>query len=151
VSFREITLWIIGLLLLIGLFGRLEHLIYETLDSVMVSGLVFSLGVENADPIQEAFKFAQPRPVLLVVTRLLYVVDGAILLPLLVMTLGGAGLIRGTRLLILLLLFGVEGRLLSQGIFVGYCQHLFKHPGILHGELADQGRVHDSFLKEHDD
>jgi hypothetical protein len=32
---------------LIGLFGRLETLIYETIESVTILGLVLSLGVEN--------------------------------------------------------------------------------------------------------
>jgi hypothetical protein len=36
---------------LIDLFGRLEHLICETLGSVTVSGLVLSLGMEKANTI----------------------------------------------------------------------------------------------------
>jgi hypothetical protein len=43
VSFREVALWIIGLLLLISLFGHLEHLICKTLESVVVPGLVLSV------------------------------------------------------------------------------------------------------------
>jgi hypothetical protein len=66
VSFREVTLRFFRLFLLIGPFGRLEHLIYETLESVVVSGLVLFLGVENTDAIHEAFIFTQPRPVLLI-------------------------------------------------------------------------------------
>jgi hypothetical protein len=46
----------------IGLFSRLENLICETLESVTVLGLVLSLGMENADVIQEAFKFTRPGP-----------------------------------------------------------------------------------------
>jgi hypothetical protein len=34
-----------------GPFGRLEYFICETLESVAISGLVLSLGVENADAI----------------------------------------------------------------------------------------------------
>jgi hypothetical protein len=83
------------------------------LETVVVPGLVLSLRVENADLIQEAFKFTRPGPVLLVVTRPLYNVHGVIHLPLLVMTLGVVVLIRGTQALILLLLSGVEGRYLG--------------------------------------
>jgi hypothetical protein len=72
-------------------------------------------------------------------------------LPLLIVTLGGAGLIRVTQLIVLLLVSGVEGRLLGQGVFVGDCQHLLICSRILHGELADQGWVPESFLEEHDD
>jgi hypothetical protein len=39
------------LLLLIGPFGHLEHLIYKTMESIAVLGLVLSLGMENADMI----------------------------------------------------------------------------------------------------
>jgi hypothetical protein len=66
-SFGEVTLGFFGLFLLIGPFGHLEHLICETLESVTVLGLVLFLGVENADVIQESFKFTWPRLVLLVV------------------------------------------------------------------------------------
>jgi hypothetical protein len=95
--------------------------------------------MENAYPIQEAIKFTRPGPVFLIATWPLYVVHGAIYLPLLVLTLGGARLIHVAQLLILLLLSGVKGRLLGQGVFVGDCQHLFRRPEILHGELVDQG------------
>jgi hypothetical protein len=86
-SFREIALWFFGLLLLTGLLDHLEHLICETLKSNAIPGLVLSLRVENANPIQEAV-FTQPGPVLLVVMQPLYVVHGAIRLLLLVVALG---------------------------------------------------------------
>jgi hypothetical protein len=35
-SFGEVALWFFGLFLLIGLFGRLENLICETLESFTV-------------------------------------------------------------------------------------------------------------------
>jgi hypothetical protein len=44
-TFREVTLWLIGLFLLIALFGHLEHLICETLELVTILGLVLSLGM----------------------------------------------------------------------------------------------------------
>jgi hypothetical protein len=68
--------------------GRLEHLIYETMKSVAIPGLVLSLGMENANVIQEAFKFTRPGPVLLVASWPLYVVHRALRLPFLVMALG---------------------------------------------------------------
>jgi hypothetical protein len=43
-SLREAALGILGLLLLIGRLGRLENLIYKTLESIVISGLVLSLG-----------------------------------------------------------------------------------------------------------
>jgi hypothetical protein len=55
VSFEEVSLGILRLLLLIGRLGRPENLICKTLESVAVSGLVLSLGVKNANVIQEAF------------------------------------------------------------------------------------------------
>jgi hypothetical protein len=51
VSFEEVVLGFFRLFLLIGPFGCLEYFIYETLELVVVSGLVLSLGVENADAI----------------------------------------------------------------------------------------------------
>jgi hypothetical protein len=51
VSFGEVALRFFKLFLLIGPFGRLEYFICETLESIAVPGLVFSLGVENADVI----------------------------------------------------------------------------------------------------
>jgi hypothetical protein len=56
-SFREVALRFFMLFLLIDPFGRLEHLICKTLESVIVLGLVLSLGLKNVDGIQEAFKF----------------------------------------------------------------------------------------------
>jgi hypothetical protein len=58
-----------GLLLLIGYLGCLENLIHKSLESVTVLGLVLSLGVKNANAIQESFEFTQPGPVLLLGTR----------------------------------------------------------------------------------
>jgi hypothetical protein len=48
VSFGEVTLGLFAIFLLIGPFGRHEHFICETLESIAVLGLVLSLGVENA-------------------------------------------------------------------------------------------------------
>jgi hypothetical protein len=67
--------------------------------------------------------------------------------PLLVVALGQARLIHVTRLL---LSSGVEGCLLSQGVLVSDNEHIFRCPGILHGELMDQGRVPESLHEEHD-
>jgi hypothetical protein len=44
---REVTLWILGLLLLIDQLGRLKNLIYKTLESVTISALMLSLGGEK--------------------------------------------------------------------------------------------------------
>ena len=82
------------------------------------------LGVENDDVIQEAFKFTRLGLVLLVASWPLHIVDRIIHLPLVVMAFGGARLVHVALLLLLLLLFGVEGRFLGQGIFVGDSQHL---------------------------
>jgi hypothetical protein len=87
-SFGEVALGFFGLFLLIDPFGRLEHLIYETLESVAVSSLVLSLGMDNADMIHEAFKFTQPGPVLFVASQSFHRVDGTIHFPLLVVALG---------------------------------------------------------------
>jgi hypothetical protein len=57
VSFGEVALRFSGLFLLIDPFDLREYFICETLESVTVLGLVLFLGVENADAIQEAFKF----------------------------------------------------------------------------------------------
>jgi hypothetical protein len=116
-SFGEVALGPFGLFLLIGLFGCLEHLICETLESVTVSGLVLSLGVKNADAIYEAFKFTRLGPILLDVSWPFHRIDRTVRLPLLVVALGRARLIRLAQLL--LLLSGIEGHLLSQGLFVG--------------------------------
>jgi hypothetical protein len=45
---------------LIDRLGCLENLICKTLELVIVSGLALSLGVENANAIQEAFKITWP-------------------------------------------------------------------------------------------
>jgi hypothetical protein len=124
-SFGEVTLWFFGLFFLIGHFGRLEHLICETLESVTVSGLVLSLGVENVDVIHEALKFTQPRSVLLVASWLFHRVDETICFPLLIVTLGRARLVHVARLLLLLLFSCVEGCLLDQDILVSDGEHCF--------------------------
>jgi hypothetical protein len=86
--FVEVTLGFPRFFLLIGPFGRLEHLICETLESIAVPSLVLSLGVRNVDAIQKAFKFTCPRLVLIVVLQLLHRIDGTICFPLLVVALG---------------------------------------------------------------
>jgi predicted benzoate:H+ symporter BenE len=88
VGLREVTLGILRLLLLIVQLGRLENLICKTLELVAISGLLLSLGVENANGIQEAFKFAWPWMVLFMMMRLFYCVDRTIRLSLLVVALG---------------------------------------------------------------
>jgi hypothetical protein len=88
VCLREVTLRILKLLLMIGRFGYLENLICKTLESVTVSGLVLSLGVENANAIQEAFEFTRPGPVLLMMMRSFNRIDRTIQLSLLVVALG---------------------------------------------------------------
>jgi hypothetical protein len=65
VSLVEVALGILELLLLIGQLGCVENLICKTLESVIVSGLMLSLWVENANAIQEAFKFTSVRAYLL--------------------------------------------------------------------------------------
>jgi hypothetical protein len=82
-SFGEVALGFFWLFLLIGPFGRLEHLICETLESVVVLGLVLFLRVENAYAIQEAFKFTWPGLVLLIVSWPFHHIDGMIHFPLL--------------------------------------------------------------------
>jgi hypothetical protein len=125
VSFRDVALRFFGLFLLIGPLGRLEHLICKTLEFVVVSGLVLSLGVENAGAIQEAFKFIMSRPVLLVASQPFHHVDGTIHFPLLIIALGRARLIHVARVHLLLLYSGFKGHLLCQGVLVGDSQHLF--------------------------
>jgi hypothetical protein len=88
VSLGEVTLGIVGLLFLISRLGCLENLIYKTLDSVAISGLVLSLRVENANAMQKAFAFARPELVLLMTMRPFYCVDSTVWLSLLVMALG---------------------------------------------------------------
>jgi glucose uptake protein GlcU len=87
-SLGKVALGILGLFLLISPSGHLENLICETFESVIVLGLVLSLGVENANAIQEAFKFTRPGLVLLVVSRLFHIIDGMVSLPLLAVALG---------------------------------------------------------------
>jgi hypothetical protein len=151
VSLGEVNIWIFRFLLLVNLIGYLEDLIFKILWSVTVSGLVLSLEVENKDPVQETFELSWSGLIFLIAMWPLYVGYRVIRLPLLVITLGGARLIQVAQLLILLLVFGIEGRLLNYGVFVGDCQHLLRCPGILHGALADQRRVLQTFLEEHDD
>jgi hypothetical protein len=93
VSFGEVALRFCKLFLLIGPFGRLEYFICETLESVAVLGLVLSIGMENADVIQKAFKFTRPGSVLLVVSRPFHRINRTIHFPLLVMALGRARLV----------------------------------------------------------
>jgi hypothetical protein len=50
-SFGEVALGFFMLFLLIDPLVHLEQLICETLESVIVPGLVLSLGVKNADAI----------------------------------------------------------------------------------------------------
>jgi hypothetical protein len=95
-SFREVALGILRLLLLIDTFVLLENVIYEILESVAVPGLVLSPGVKDTDVIQEAFKFTQPGLVLLVVPRLFHRIDRMVSFPLLVMALGQARMVRMT-------------------------------------------------------
>jgi hypothetical protein len=113
VSFGEVALGFLGLFLLVGLFGCLEYFICETLESVTVPGLVLSMEVENADPIQEAFKFTRPRLVLLVASQLFHCIDRTIHFPLLVVALERARLVHVARVLLLLLFPGAEGHLLG--------------------------------------
>jgi uncharacterized membrane protein len=87
-SVREVTLRFFRLFLFIGSFGRLEHLICEILESVIVLGLVLSLGVKNVDAIQEDLKFTRLGPVLLVVSRPLRHIDGTVRFPPLFVALG---------------------------------------------------------------
>jgi nitrate reductase gamma subunit len=110
-SFGEVSLGLFGLFLLINPFGRVEHPIYETLESVIVSGLVLSLRVENTDAIQEALKFTWSEPVLLVASRLLHHIDRMIHFSLLVVALGWARLVHVAQ--VLLMLSSVEGHLLD--------------------------------------
>jgi hypothetical protein len=93
-SFGEVTLGFFRLFCLIGHSGRLEHLICETLESVAVLGLVLSVGVENTDVIQEAFKFTQYGSVPIVASWMFHLIDRTIRFPLLVVALGRARLVR---------------------------------------------------------
>jgi predicted benzoate:H+ symporter BenE len=87
-SFEEVALELLGLLLLINQLDRLENLICKTLESIIVSGLVLSLGVKNANAIQEAFEFTWPGPVLLMAMRSFHRVDRTVRFSLLVVALG---------------------------------------------------------------
>jgi hypothetical protein len=107
VSFGEVALGIFGLFLLIDRIDRLEYLIFKTLESVAVLGVVLSLGAENANAIHEAFKFTWPVPILLVVSQPFDRVDRMIHFPLLLMALGRSRLVCVARLILLLLLSGV--------------------------------------------
>jgi hypothetical protein len=146
-SLGEIALGILRLFLLIGYFSCLEYLLCETLELVATLSLVLSLGMKNADAIQEAFKFTRPGPVLLVASWTFHRIDRTVRFLLLVMALGRAMLICVARLL---LFSSVEGHLLGQGILASDSEHLFLCPRILHGKLTDQGRVPDSLLEEND-
>jgi hypothetical protein len=88
VHLGEAALGILRLLLMIGRFGHLENLIYKSLESLTISGLVLSLGVENANAIQEVFKFTRPGLVLLMMMRSFNHIDRMVRLSLLVMALG---------------------------------------------------------------
>jgi hypothetical protein len=52
---------------------------------------------------------------------------------------------------LLLLLSCVEGHLLSQGVPVGDGKHLFRCPGVFHGEILEWGRVPKNLFEEHHD
>jgi hypothetical protein len=99
VSFGEVALGFFGIFLLISPFGRLEYFICETLESIAVPSFVLSLGLENADAIQGAFKCTRPGPVLLVASWLFHHVDGMIRFPLLVVALGWARLVLTAQVL----------------------------------------------------
>jgi hypothetical protein len=116
------------------------------LEKVAVPGLVLSLGVKNANVIQEAFKFTRPGPLLLMAPWPFHRIDRTGIFPLLLVALKRARMICDQ----LLLFSGVEGRLLNQCILVSDREHLLWCCRILHGELMDQGRVPESLLKERD-
>jgi hypothetical protein len=84
----EVTLAILGLLLLIGCLGRPEKLICKTLESIAASGLVISLGVKYANAIQEALEFTRPGLVLILRMTPLYCVNRMVQFSLLVVALG---------------------------------------------------------------
>jgi hypothetical protein len=81
-------LGILGLLLLISRHGHLENLIYKSLKSVAVSGLVLPLGVKNANAIQEPFKFAWPGLILHTMMGPFDRIDRTVLLSILLVALG---------------------------------------------------------------
>jgi predicted benzoate:H+ symporter BenE len=88
VGIGEVIIGILGVLLMIGRFGRLENLIYKTLESIVVSGLVLSLGLKNTNAIQKAFEFTRPGPVLLMMMRSFNHINRMVQLSLLVVALG---------------------------------------------------------------
>jgi hypothetical protein len=81
--------------------------------------------VENADVIQEAFKFLRLGPVLLVVSRSFHCVDKMIRFYLLIVALRRTRLVRVARVFFLLLFPGVEGHLLGQRVPIGDGKHYF--------------------------
>jgi hypothetical protein len=87
-SLGEVTLGNLVLLLLIGHLGHLENLICKTMESVIVLGLVLSLGMKNKIAIQEAFEFTQPGPVLLMTMRPFYRIDTTVRFSLFIIALG---------------------------------------------------------------
>jgi hypothetical protein len=87
-SFGEVALGVFGFFSPDWPLWPLEHHICKTLESITVLGLVLSLGVENADVIQEAFIFTRHGPILLVASRPLHHVDRTIHFPLLIVALG---------------------------------------------------------------
>jgi hypothetical protein len=88
VSVGEVALGLLGLFLLISTLGHLENLICKTLESVTISGLVLFIGVEDANAIQEVFKFTQSRLVLLMAPRPLHRIDEMVCFALLIVALG---------------------------------------------------------------
>jgi hypothetical protein len=117
------------------------------LELVIVPGLVLCLGVENADVIQEAFKFTWSGLVLLVASQLFHCIDGTIRLPLLVVALGRARLVHVARLILLLLFSCVEGHLLGQGILVVMVNIASDVLGIFMGSLQIRDGSLSPFLK----
>jgi hypothetical protein len=86
---------------------------------------VLSLGVEDADVIQEAFKFTWPGLVFLIASRSFHRIDGTIRFPLLVVALGLARLAHVAQVLLLLFFPSVEGHLLSQVLPISDGEHCF--------------------------
>jgi hypothetical protein len=134
---------------------KISYLKLHILGSKIFSSFMLTLWMENAYPVQETFKLTWLGPVFLATVWLLYVSHGAVQLSLLVVAFRGTGPIQLVRLLILfgvsVRIFVVEGHFLGQGILVGDGKHLLGCPGVLHGELADQGRVSESLLEKQDD
>jgi hypothetical protein len=101
VSLGEVALRILGHLVLLGLSSRLENFIDKPLQLVAVLSLMLSLWMENTDSVQESFKLTWPGPVFFITTWPLYVSNGAVQLPLLVVAFGGARPIQLTLLFVL--------------------------------------------------